>query len=291
MKDYIIRATSENREVRAFFATTKNLVEEARKKHETTKVATAALGRTLTVTSMMGLMMKNKGDKLTIIIKGGGPIGTILTTTDYTGNVKGYVSNPDVEVESYPNGKLNVAEAVGKDGIIKVIKDLGLKKPYNGSYEIVSGEIAQDFTYYFTVSEQTPSAVALGVLTKEDEVLQAGGFIIQMMPDASDETISILENNMKNMDSITQMQEKGMTPESIMDKVMEGLNPEILDKKEIDFVCECSRDKVKEVFVSIGKDELKSIIEEDGGAEISCQFCNEKYKFSKEELQAILNDM
>ncbi|MDY5435821.1 Hsp33 family molecular chaperone HslO [Peptostreptococcus porci] len=291
MKDYCIRVTTGNKEARAFFCTTRNMVEKARAYHNTTKVATAALGRTLTATSMMGLMMKNSTDKVTVIIKGGGPIGTILTTSNAFGITKGYVTNPNVEVENYENGKLNVAKAVGNEGTIKVIKDLGLKEPYNGEYDVVSGEIAQDFTYYFTVSEQTPSAVALGVLTKSDEVEQAGGFIVQMMPDATDETISQIEKNISKLESITTMLDKGMTPEDIMNVVLEGLNPIILDKTEVGFECDCSKERVSKALVAIGKNELKTIIEEDKGAEVGCQFCNTKYKFSEEELTNLLNEL
>lgn len=291
MKDYCIRVTTGNKEARAFFCTTRNMVEKARSYHHTTKVATAALGRTLTATSMMGLMMKNSTDKVTVIIKGGGPIGTILTTSNAFGITKGYVTNPNVEVENYENGKLNVAKAVGNEGTIKVIKDLGLKEPYNGEYDVVSGEIAQDFTYYFTVSEQTPSAVALGVLTKSDEVEQAGGFIVQMMPDATDETISQIEKNISKLESITTMLDKGMTPVDIMNVVLEGLNPIILDETEVGFECDCSKERVSKALVAIGKTELKTIIEEDKGAEVGCQFCNTKYKFSEEELTNLLNEL
>lgn len=291
MKDYCIRATIENKEVRAFFATTKNMVEVARAYHGTTKVATAALGRTLTATSIMGLMMKNMGDKLTVIIKGGGPIGAIVTTADSKGMAKGYVTNPEADAPNYENGKLNVAGVVGNTGTIKVIKDLGLKEPYNGEYEIVSGEIAKDFTYYFTVSEQTPSAVSLGVLTKIDEVEQAGGFIVQMMPDATEQTIARLEQNLKDLPSVTTMLSQGMNPEDIMEKVLEGLNPQILDKNEIGFECDCSKERVGKVFVAIGRDQLSEIIEEDKGAEVGCQFCNSKYNFTEEELKEILENM
>ena len=277
MKDYCIRVTTGNKEVRAFFASTKNMVETARGFHNTTKVATAALGRTLTATSMMGLMMKNKGDKITVIIKGGGPIGTILTSSNANGIVKGYVTNPDVEVENYASGKLNVAGAVGNQGTIRVIKDLGLREPYNGEYEMVSGEIAEDLTYYFTVSEQTPSAVSLGVLTRADEVEEAGGFIVQMMPDASEETISTIERNLTGIQSITQMLSQCLTPEDMMNIVLKDLEPSILDKIEVGFECDCSKDRVAEVFAAIGKKELKSIIDEDRGAEVGCQFCESKY--------------
>lgn len=287
MRDYCIRVSTENKEVRAFFATTRDTVETARRFHNTSKVATAALGRTLTVTAIMGLMMKNSTDKITSIVKGGGPIGTILATADTFGEVKGYVSYPDVEVENYENGKLNVAGAVGNQGTIKVIKDLGLREPYNGEYEIVSGEIAEDFTYYFTVSEQTPSAVSLGVLTKIDEVQEAGGFVVQLMPDASEDTISTLEKNIANLKSVTQMLEDGLNPEDMMELVLNGLNPTILDKKEIAFVCDCSKEKVSKVFAAIGKTELLDMIEKDKGAEVGCQFCNSKYQFSEDELRKV----
>ena len=291
MKDYVIRATAGDGQVRAFVATTKNMVETAREMHKTTKVATAALGRTLTATSMMGLMMKNDGDKITVIIKGGGPIGSILATANSKGIVKGYVDNPNVVVEDYENGKLNVAAAVGKEGAVRVTKDLGLREPYNGSYPIVSGEIAQDLTYYFAVSEQTPSVVALGVLTKEEEVEYAGGFIVQLMPDATEETISKLESNVANLDSITNMLKVGKTPEDILNIVLDGLNPQILDKCDVGFECECSKERVEGVLISIGQHQLAEIIEEDKKAEIGCQFCNSKYMFDENELKDILDKM
>lgn len=291
MKDYIVRATAADGQIRAFVATTRNMVEEARSLHETTKVATAALGRTLTATSMMGLMMKNKGDKLSVIIKGGGPIGTILTTSDAKGTVKGYVSNPKVEVPDYENGKLNVAAAVGTSGVVKVIKDLGLREPYNGAYPLVSGEIAQDFTYYFTVSEQTPSVVALGVLTTEYEVEHAGGLIVQLMPDAEEETIAKLEENVAKLQSITNMMQDGNTPEDILNIVLDGLNPRILDTCDVKFECECSKERVQGALISIGKTALSEIVEEDKQAEVGCQFCNRKYKYTEEELLEILENM
>jgi molecular chaperone Hsp33 len=291
MKDYVIRATAGNGQIRAFVATTKNMVETARGLHHTSKVATAALGRTLTATSMMGLMMKNDGDKLTVIIKGGGPIGTILATSNAKGIVKGYVENPDVVVEDYPNGKLNVAAAVGTHGHVRVTKDLGLREPYNGSYPMVSGEIAEDLTYYFALSEQTPSVVALGVLTKEQHVEHAGGLIVQLMPDATEETITQLEKNIQNLKSITTMLSEEKTPEDMLNIVLEDLQPRILDKIDVKFECECSKDKVQEALVAIGKTALKQIIEEDKQAEVGCQFCNSKYMYSEDELLGILEEM
>lgn len=291
MKDYVIRATAGDGQVRAFVATTTNMVEEARRLHDTTKVATAALGRTITATSMMGLMMKNDGDKITVIIKGGGPIGSILATSNSKGIVKGYVENPYVEVPDYENGKLNVAAAVGTNGVVKVTKDLGLREPYNGAYPIVSGEIAEDLTHYFALSEQTPSIVALGVLTTGLHVEHAGGLIVQLMPDATEETISQLEQNISKLSSITTMMSEGKTPEDILSIVLEGLNPRILDTIEVGFECECSKERVKKVLIAIGKYELQAIIDEQQEAEIGCQFCSSKYKYTEEELREILNEM
>lgn len=291
MKDYVLRSTAGDGQVRAFVATTRNMVERARDLHKTSKVATAALGRTLTATSMMGLMMKNDGDKITVIIKGGGPIGSILATANSKGIVKGYVDNPNVVVEDYENGKLNVAAAVGSEGTVRVTKDLGLREPYNGSYPMVSGEIAQDLTYYFALSEQTPSVVALGVLTKEEGVEYAGGFIVQLMPDATEETISKLESNVANLDSITNMLKEGKTPEDMLNIVLDGLNPQILDKCDVGFECECSKERVEGVLISIGQHQLAEMIEEDKKAEIGCQFCNSKYMFDEDELKAILDKM
>lgn len=312
MKDYVIKATSGNGEIRAYVGNTREMVEQARVNHNTTKVATAALGRTLTATSMMGLMMKNEKDELTVIIKGGGPIGTILATSDAKGMVRGYVQNPDVQVENYPNGKLNVAGAVGTDGYVQVIKDLGLKEPYIGSYPLVSGEIAEDFTHYFALSEQTPSVVSLGVLTrnmeverkitKEDgseervvcrefDVEQAGGFIVQLMPFASEETIATLENNIKDIPSVTTLLKEGNKPEDILEMVLKDLEPKILDVCEVGFECNCSKERIGKVLQSIGKKELQAIIDEDKQAEVTCHFCNKKYHFTEEELIELLNSM
>lgn len=294
MKDYVIKATSGNGQVRAYVGITKNLVQTARDNHNTIKVATAALGRTLTATTMMGLMMKNDNDELSVIIKGGGPIGTILTTADSKGNVKGYVQYPDlngVQVEDYPNGKLNVAGAVGKEGYVKVIKDLGLREPYVGSYPLVSGEIAEDFTHYFALSEQTPSVVSLGVLTTETTVEQAGGLIVQLMPDATEETITTLEQNVAKLKSVTTMLSEGMTPDDILNVVLEGLDPKILDICDVKFDCNCSKERIKKVLISLGRETLTEIIEEDKQAEISCHFCNSAYHYTEEELREILAEM
>lgn len=291
MKDYVLRAIAGDGQVRAFVADTTNMVEKARDLHKTTKVATAALGRTLTATSIMGLMMKNDGDKLTVILKGGGPIGSILVTSNSKGIVKGYVSNPNVEVEDYPNGKLNVAGAVGQDGVIRVIKDFGLKEPYNGAYPINSGEIAQDFTNYFAMSEQTPSVVSLGVYTREDEVEYAGGFIVQLMPDATEEVIIQLEKNIAEIPSVTDMLKSGCKPEDMLERALVGLNPKVLEKNEVTFECDCSKGRMAEALISIGKHSLEELLEEDRGAEVGCQFCNQKYNFSEDELKELIDSI
>lgn len=291
MKDYVLRAIAGDGQVRAFVADTTNMVEKARDLHKTTKVATAALGRTLTATSIMGLMMKNDGDKLTVILKGGGPIGSILVTSNSKGIVKGYVSNPNVEVEDYPNGKLNVAGAVGQDGVIRVIKDFGLKEPYNGAYPINSGEIAQDFTNYFAMSEQTPSVVSLGVYTREDEVEYAGGFIVQLMPDATEEVIIQLEKNIAQIPSVTDMLKSGCKPEDMLERALVGLNPKVLEKNEVTFECDCSKGRMAEALISIGKHSLAELLEEDRGAEVGCQFCNQKYNFSEDELKELIDSI
>jgi molecular chaperone Hsp33 len=292
MRDYVIRATASNGQVRAFVGSTTNMVELARTFHNTTPVASAALGRTLIATSIMGLMMKNDNDKITIIIKGGGPIGSIVTTADSNGMVKGYVTNPDVDVPLKYAGKLDVGAAVGNNGSIKVIKDLGLREPYNGSYPLVNGEIAEDFTSYFTFSEQTPSAVALGVLVDVDRTIKAaGGFIIQLMPDATEEVISKLEENIGKIDAMSKLIEAGKTPEEILNLVLEGLNPEILQKHEVGFECDCSKERFEKALITIGKNDIQEILEEDKSAEIGCHFCNVKYNFDEEDLKKILEKM
>lgn len=286
MKDYVIRATGANGQIRAFVGITTNMVEEARRLHETSKVATAALGRTLTATSMMGLMMKNKGDKLSVIIKGGGPIGTILTTSDVNGTVKGYVSNPKVEVPDYENGKLNVAAAVGTNGVVKVIKDLGLREPYNGAYPLVSGEIAEDFTKYFADSEQKPTAIALGVLVNKDGTKSSGGYRLNLMPDATEDIITKLEENINKAGSISSMLSENLSLEDIAKKVTGDNNLVIVENNiEPQYECDCSKEKFEKGLISLGKRELENIIKEDDKIETVCQFCNKKYVFNKNILK------
>ncbi len=287
--DYMIRATAADGQVRAFAAYTKDIVEKARSIHNTSPVATAALGRTLTAGVMMGSMMKGDRDVLTILIKGDGPIGGITVTADSKGGVKGYVGNPEVLLHANEKGKLDVSGAVGR-GFLTVIMDLGLKEPYTGQVELVSGELGEDFTYYFTVSEQTPSSVGLGVLlNKENYVDEAGGFIIQLMPGTSDEVIDTLEKNLTGVDSVTKMLKAGMTPEDILNKLLAGLSPEILGRNEnIGFRCNCSSERMAKALISLGKKELESLAEGSEPVELNCQFCGSSYRFTPEEIKEML---
>ena len=254
MNDYIIRATAANDQIRAFAAVTTQMVETAREHHNTSPVATAALGRLLTAGAMMGSMMKGEKDVLTLQIKAGGPLQGITVTADSQGNVKGYVGNPDVCIPANSKGKLDVAGAVGP-GFLTVIKDMGLKEPYSGQVMLQTCEIAEDLTYYFATSEQVPSSVGLGVLmNKDNTVEQAGGFIIQLMPDAKEETIEKLEARIKEVKSVTQLLEEGMTPEEIIEHILGDMGLEILDKTPTEFYCNCSKERVAMAIMSVGKD-------------------------------------
>lgn len=290
MNNYILRVTSKDKNIRGFFAVTTGLAEKARTIHNTTPVATAALGRAITAGSIMGLMIKGENDKLTLQLKGGGPAGAIVVVSNSQGIVKAYIENPGVEVPLREDGKLNVGAAIGTDGKINVIIDMGLKEPYVGQYGLVSGEIGEDLAHYFTFSEQTPSAVALGVLIDKDySVKAAGGFIVQPLPDAAEESIARLEENISGMKPITALIEEGKTPEDIMNIVLEAFEPEVLEKYEVDYVCDCSREKFEKALITIGREELEKILREDGAAELVCHFCNTKYNFSGEELQKIID--
>lgn len=287
MKDYIVRATAANGQIRAFAITGKHLVEEARRRHQTSPVATAALGRLLCAGAMMGSMMKNETDMLTVQIQGDGPLGGITVTADSHANVKGYVQHPDVMLPP-KNGKLDVGGAVGI-GLIQVIKDMGLKEPYSGQTILVSSEIAEDLTYYFANSEQVPSSVGLGVLMeKNNRVSCAGGFIIQLMPFAQEASIAQLEQNLKEVTSVTELLERGETPESMLEILLQGLDLEIHDKVETRFFCNCSKERVKRAVASIGKQDLKDLILEGEDMEVRCHFCNQAYLYTVEELKEIM---
>lgn len=288
MNDYIIRATAANDQIRAFAAVTTEMVETAREHHNTSPVATAALGRFLTAGAMMGSMMKGEKDVLTLQIKAGGPLQGITVTADSQGNVKGYVGNPDVCIPANSKGKLDVAGAVGP-GFLTVIKDMGLKEPYSGQVMLQTCEIAEDLTYYFATSEQVPSAVGLGVLmNKNNTVRQAGGFIVQLMPFAEEEVISRLEQNVQKINSVTNLLEEGHTPESLLEKVLEGFDVQINEKMDTRFRCNCSKERVAKALISIGRKELNEMIQEGKPIEMNCHFCNTNYNFTVEELKEIL---
>ena len=288
MSDYIIRATAAEGQIRAFAATTKELTEFARQAHNTSPVATAALGRLLTAGTMMGVMMKGADDILTIKIEGDGPIGGLTVTADSKGDVKGYAYNPEVMLPPNEKGKLDVGGALGI-GVLSVIKDIGLKEPYVGQTILVTSEIAEDLTYYFATSEQTPSSVALGVLmNKDNTVRQAGGFILQLLPGASEEVISTLENRLKEITSITSLLDAGNTPEMILEHILGDFGLEIFDKIPTQFACNCSRERIEKALISIGKKELQEMIDEGKTIEMNCHFCNKNYPVTVEELKGLL---
>ena len=287
MKDYIVRATAADSQIRVFAATAAEMVETARQHHNTSPVATAALGRLLTAGAMMGSMMKNDSDVLTLQIRGDGPLGGITVTADSRANVKGYVNNPDVMLPA-KNGKLDVGGAVGI-GLLQVSKEMGLKEPYVGQTILVSSEIAEDLTYYFANSDQVPSSVGLGVLMNHDSTVRcAGGFIIQLMPFASEDTISRLEQSLKDVTSVTELLDKGYTPEQLLQELVGDLGLEIADTVPTRFYCDCSKEKVEKVVASIGKKDLQEMIDDGEDIEVKCHFCDAAYNYTIEELKEIM---
>ena len=287
MKDYMVRATAAGAQIRAFACTTREIAETARMAHNTSPVMTAALGRLLTAGVMMGSMLKGDKDLLTLQIKGDGPGKGITVTADSRGNVKGYPIVPDVIIPANAVGKLDVSGALGY-GTLQVMKDMGLKEPYVGQVELQTGEIAEDLTYYFATSEQVPSGVGLGVLMEKDNtVKQAGGFILQLMPFTEEAVIEKLEKNLSSVESVTSMLEAGKSPEDILNVLLEGFEPEITERQEVKFGCNCSKKRVEKVLVSIGKKELQEMIEDGENIEVKCHFCNTGYLFTVEELQEI----
>ncbi|MBS5620756.1 Hsp33 family molecular chaperone HslO [Eubacterium sp.] len=285
--DYIVRAVAADKQIRAFAITSREMVETARQHHNTSPVATAALGRLLTGGAMMGVMMKGEKDMLTLMMKGDGPINGVTVTADSKGNVKGYVGNPNVLIPANYAGKLDVGAAIGY-GTLTVIKDMGLKEPYVSQVPLGTSEVAEDLTYYFASSEQVPSAVGLGVLmSKGNTVKQAGGFIVQLMPFADEEVINKLEERVNNISSVTEMLEKGMTPEDILKEVMGDMDVEFTDKIETGFVCNCGKEKIAKALAGISKKDMDEIINDGKEIEVKCDFCNTTYKFSVEELQTL----
>ena len=288
MADYIVRATAAEGQIRAFAATTREMAETARKAHDCSPVATAALGRLLTAGAMMGVMMKGDKDVLTLQIKGEGPIGGLTVTADSHGNVKGYAEDPQVMLPANLAGKLDVGGAVGP-GILYVIKDLGMKEPYVGQTELQTGEIAEDLTYYFAASEQVPSSVGLGVLMqKNNTVKQAGGFIIQLMPFTDEKVIEALEAKIAQVRPVTAMLDDGMSPEQILEELLGELGLEINDTLPTQFHCSCSKERVSKALISVGAKELQSMIDDGKEIEVNCHFCNTNYSFSVDELKEFL---
>ncbi len=267
-----------------------DMVDRAEKIHQTSAVVTASLGRLMTAASIMGAMLKGEDQSITLRITADGQTGSVIAVADAKGNVKGYVMNPVVELPLNSFGKLDVAGAVGKNGNLYVIKDVGLKEPYIGLVPLVSGEIAEDITNYFATSEQIPTACGLGVLVNPDLTVKvAGGYIVQMLPGASEEDISIIEKNIQAMPPVTQMLSEGISIENIALRTLEGMSPEVLDERSVEYRCDCTRERVEKALVSLGKDELVQMAEEDGKAEVCCHFCTKKYRFSKDEIFSLIS--
>ena len=288
-KDYIVRASLANDSVRAFAISSTHLVAEARERHRTLPVVTAALGRLLSAGAIMGSMMKGDKDIVTISLKGDGPAGYITVTADSHGHVKGFPGNPNVDIPRKYAGKLDVGTAVGR-GILTVSYDLGLKEPYSGQVEIQTGEVAEDLAYYFTVSEQLPSAVGLGVMVDTDSsVKHAGGFIVQLLPDAPEDVIELLEKKLANLEPVTTMMEQGMTPEEMLLHIFEGVDIEFTERHDVKFYCDCSKEKVKRALAAISDKDLQDIVNDDEDIEVKCYFCNTAYKFSIADIKDILS--
>lgn len=287
MKDYLIKATAYDGNVRAYAITSTNIVEEARKRQDTWATATAALGRTITITAMMGAMLKGE-NTITTKVEGNGPIGAIIADGNAKGEVRGYVLHPHVDFDLNEKGKLDVARAVGTKGSISVVKDLGLKDPFTGYVPIVSGEISEDFTYYYATSEQIPSAVGAGVLVNPDQsVLAAGGFIVQVMPGADEETVTNLEKQIQTFPAISSLIREGKTPQQMLERLFGNEVLHIHETMPIEFRCKCSKERLENAIIGLGQEEIQQMIDEDHGAEAVCHFCNETYHFSESELEQL----
>ena len=281
----MLRGISENGGIVFYGVDSTEIVREMERLHKTSAVTTAALGRLLTAASMMGIMLKSTRDSVTIQIRGGGPAGRLLAVSDGTGNVKGYVENPVVELPPREDGHLDVGTAVGRDGTLDVIRDLGMREPYIGQVPLTSGEIAEDITSYFAISEQVPTVCALGVLVDTDlSVRCAGGFIVQLLPGATEQEIDLLEQNIKAMPSVTAMLEQGKTVRDMLDMALQGFRPDILDSYPVTYRCDCSRERVEGMLRSLGRKEVEKLRDEDPIAEVNCQFCDKIYKVDLNEL-------
>lgn len=290
MKDYLVKALAYDGHIRVYAARTTATVSEAQRRHQTWRTASAALGRSITAGVMMGAMLKGE-DKLTIKINGGGPIGIILVDSNAKGEVRGYVSNPQVDFEANEHGKLDVRRAVGTTGTLTVVKDLGLRDFFSGQVPLVSGELGEDFTYFFATSEQVPSSVGVGVLVNPDDtILAAGGFILQLMPGIEEAAIVKIEKRLKTIPPISKLIERGLTPEELVEELFGKEHVKVLETMPVKFQCSCSKERFSDAIVSLGEAEIRDMIEEDGKAEAHCHFCNEKYQFSKEELEQLIKD-
>ncbi|VDG98452.1 Heat shock protein 33 homolog [Lysinibacillus sphaericus] len=291
MNDYLIKALAFDSTIRAYAVTTTAAVGEMQRRHYSWPTATAAIGRTMSATVMMGAMMKGE-EKLTVKVDGNGPLGAIVTDADAKGHIRGYALNPQTHFDLNEQGKLDVRRAVGTEGMLTVVKDLGLRDMFTGQTPIVSGEVAEDFTQYFVVSEQVPSAVALGVLVNPDNTVKAsGGFILQVMPGASDETITELEQRISRMEPISKMIDRGLTPEEVLEEVLGKENVRVVDQMEVNFDCNCSKERFGTAIKSLGEEEILTMMSEDGQAEAECHFCLEKYVYSKEELKEFVDEI
>ncbi|MCY8519766.1 Hsp33 family molecular chaperone HslO [Bacillus atrophaeus] len=287
--DYLVKALAYNGKVRAYAADTTDMVNEAQRRHDTWPTASAAIGRTMTATLMLGAMLKGD-NKLTVKVEGGGPIGAIVADANAKGEVRSYVSNPHVHFDLNEHGKLDVRRAVGTDGTLSVVKDVGMRDYFTGQVEIVSGELGDDFTYYLVSSEQVPSSVGVGVLVNPDNtILASGGFILQLLPGTDEETITKIEQRLSQVEPISKLIQKGLTPEEVLEEVL-GEKPDILETMPVKFHCPCSKERFTTAILGLGKKEIQDMIEEDGQAEAECHFCNEKYLFTKEELEELRDE-
>jgi molecular chaperone Hsp33 len=290
MNDYLVKALAFDGQVRAYAVRTTDTVSEAQRRHQTWRTASAALGRSMTAGVMMGAMLKGE-EKLTIKIEGDGPLGYILVDSNAKGEVRGYVNNPQVDFEANEHGKLDVKRAVGASGSLTVVKDIGLRDYFTGQVPLISGELGEDFTYYFVTSEQVPSSVGVGVLVNPDDtILAAGGFILQLMPGTEDETITKIEKSIETIPPISKLIEAGLTPEEILERIFGKENIKILEKMPVRFECTCSKERFGDAIISLGSEEITEMIETEGMAEAHCHFCNEKYIYSREELESFLRD-
>lgn len=291
MSDYLVRALAFEGKVRAFSVRTTATVGEAQQRHATWPTASAALGRTMTAGVIMGAMLKGE-DKLTVKVEGKGPIGAIIVDSNSKGEVRGYVSHPQTHFDLNEHGKLDVRRAVGTDGMLTIVKDLGLRDFFTGSVPIVSGELGEDFTYYFAASEQVPSSVGLGVLVNPDNtILAAGGFIIQLMPGIEDETITIIEEKLSSMEPVSKLIARGLSPEELLQEILGVENVQILDQMPVSFECNCSKERFGTAILGLGTDEIQEMIDDDGKAEAQCHFCMETYHYSQEELESFIDEI